>query len=264
MQASRMGETDRMPSRRLGPLFCIAACAHSGHPWRAHTFALSCTREMHRKHPHCPPPTSAFCSSTISDAMPSVTTMPIAVRSTQPALTTSPLTPCPQHQAPVHPRYDTQQTLWFLDACAAPVNRRRSNDQCSQRVPACTTTGMGNTSARCVHSPSHTPFSLPPARDVYLRQYPSLPRLSFSRSPKYHPHAPLPACGALAGLFTIDGATFFSAHYHPRCVAPPPPWSTIDAGAPPHARHAVPPACAALDAVRVSTTKRLSSRTHNA
>ncbi|KAF8195164.1 hypothetical protein K438DRAFT_1968495 [Mycena galopus ATCC 62051] len=53
------------------------------------------------------------------------------------------------------------------------------------------------------------------------------------------------------------------AHYHHRCFAPPPPWSTIDAGAPPHAPCAVPPAYAALDTARVSTTKTLSSRTRN-
>ncbi|KAF8195159.1 hypothetical protein K438DRAFT_2017207 [Mycena galopus ATCC 62051] len=87
-----------------------------------------------------------------------------------PALTTSPLT-----------LFDTPQALWFLDPSAALVNP-----------------GVCNTSTRCVHSPSRTPFSLPPARDDYRRQCPSLPRLSFSCSPKYHPHAP-PACGALAG-----------------------------------------------------------------
>ncbi|KAF8195143.1 hypothetical protein K438DRAFT_1968474 [Mycena galopus ATCC 62051] len=123
---------------------------------------------MHREYPHSPPPTSAFCSSTILNAMFSVTTTLLATCSTHPALTTSPL----------------------------------------------------------------TPYSLPPARDDYLRRCPSLPCLSFSRSHKYHPHAPPPACGALAGRFTIGNATFFSAHHGRRCVAPPPPWSTIDAGAP--------------------------------
>ncbi|KAF8195135.1 hypothetical protein K438DRAFT_800093 [Mycena galopus ATCC 62051] len=79
-------------------------------------FALSCTRCT-----ACPPLTSAFCSSTISYAMRSVTTIPIAVRSTHPALTTSRLTPCPQHQAAVHLRFDAQQALWSLDSCAASL-----------------------------------------------------------------------------------------------------------------------------------------------
>ncbi|KAF8195194.1 hypothetical protein K438DRAFT_1968529 [Mycena galopus ATCC 62051] len=52
-----------------------------------------------------------------------------------------------------------------------------------------------------------------PACDDYLRQWPSLPRLPCSRSPKYHPHAPPPACGALAGLFTI-GTTPVRYHHH--------------------------------------------------
>ncbi|KAF8210708.1 hypothetical protein K438DRAFT_1958923 [Mycena galopus ATCC 62051] len=72
------------------------------------------------------------------------------------------------------------------------------NPQCSRCAPACPTAGMGNINAvrgaRCVHSPSHTLFSLPPARDDYLQQCPGLPRLSFSRSPStihahHHPHA---------------------------------------------------------------------------
>ncbi|KAF8210699.1 hypothetical protein K438DRAFT_96603 [Mycena galopus ATCC 62051] len=117
---------------------------------------------------------------------------------------------------------------------ATTFSKDPPNPQCSRRAPACPTAGMCNTSAvrgaRCVHSPPLMPFSLLPARDDYLRQCPSLPRLSFSRSPKYHPRAPPPACGALAGRFTIGGAT--PAHHHHRYVAPPPPWFTIDAVVP--------------------------------
>ncbi|KAF8195174.1 hypothetical protein K438DRAFT_1968508 [Mycena galopus ATCC 62051] len=200
LQACRPGETDHKPSRRLSLFFCIAARVNSGcvSPFPILLLALPTLPTWAR---------SPFCSFVhemyrVPAAHVSLLQMLDTPRAYDLTLDAVPR-PRPQHQAPVHPRYETQQALWFFNVCAALVNPRAC-------VPHGWDVQHQRRARRLLHpSPSHTPFSLPPTCDEYLRQCPSLPRLPFSCSSKYHPSAPPPACAALAGWFTAGSAMFF-------------------------------------------------------
>ncbi|KAF8173493.1 hypothetical protein K438DRAFT_133367 [Mycena galopus ATCC 62051] len=178
--------------------------------------------------------------------MRSVNTTPLAACSTHPALRTSRLTPCPQHQAPVHPRYDTQQAQWFFNACAA----RRSDDL--QRNPP--QPSMFSVRACMLHSwdvqhQCRARRPLRPFPTVFLasrpqRLCPSLPRLSFPRSPKYHAQRSR-GCSSSAAprpcTPTISVSPSASLVYHRRRSTPTRPTPCLRTLG---ARRAAPPACA--------------------
>ncbi|KAJ7724696.1 hypothetical protein B0H14DRAFT_3899976 [Mycena olivaceomarginata] len=225
---------------------------------RSFPSSRSAVYDMHCDYQHCLPPVPAFCSCTTRNAMRSVTTRSLLVYAH--ALSTSP------------------GASYIRQAAGAAVPRRARcprksegaatifSEVTPQRPPrglhapqlGCATPPPCATPATFILHPICRFPHLPPACDDDLRRSPILPLDACPSRVAQQPSAPQPTCAALAVAFLHRRPALRRLMCRPiRFLGPP---SIQQHPCTPDARL---PACAAFDAVRIYSTKKLPSRTRN-